>query len=328
MSDRAYISRFTPGELDGPVEAALEWLDWESIVPSQGRVYIKPNFTYPHFKPGVTTSPAMIEALVKALKSRTDRITVVESDGGAHAWSADEAFEGHNLPDLVQRYGITTANLMNMPREDVTVEIDKKQVTVPLPSPLLHEADVFISMPVPKMHVMTGVSLGFKNQWGCIPDVKRLKYHHRFTPSILAINKARRPGLLLFDGTHFLDRSGPMDGDLVNANLIVASDSPGAGSLVCAQLMGIDPMSIAHLKEAIRVGMMPPNVNDVELNAELGQFQLSPFRLERTLLNYVALYAFHSRLSTWFLYNSRFAKPVHQLMNLVRKPSTEITPYW
>jgi len=328
MSNRAYISRFTPDELDLAVEAALTWLNWENIVPTQARVYIKPNFTYPHFKPGVTTSPAMIEALVKALKSRTDKITIVESDGGAHAWSADEAFEGHNLPDLVQRYGITTANLMNMPKENVTVDIDDRPVTVPLPSPLVHDADVFISMPVPKMHVMTGVSLGFKNQWGCIPDVKRLKYHHKFTPSILAINKVLKSGLVLFDGTNFLDRSGPMDGDLVNANLIVASDSPGAGSSVCAQLMAIDPQSINHLNEAIRVGMMPADVADVELNAELSQFQLAPFRPERTILNYVALYAFHSRLSTWFLYNSRFAKPVHQLMNLVRKPSAEIRPYW
>jgi len=113
MRDRAYISRFTPDQLDVAVEAALSWLKWESIVPTQGRVYLKPNFTYPYFKPGVTTSPAMIAALVKSLKSLTDKITIVESDGGAHAWSADEAFEGHNLPDMAQRYGITTSNLMN-----------------------------------------------------------------------------------------------------------------------------------------------------------------------------------------------------------------------
>lgn len=82
----------------------------------------------------------MIEALAKALKSRTDRITVVVSDGGSHVWSAADTFAGHNLPDFAQRYGITTENIMNMPRENVTVDVGEKQVTVPLPAPLLSEA--------------------------------------------------------------------------------------------------------------------------------------------------------------------------------------------
>ncbi len=51
---------------------------------------------------------------------------------------------------------------------------------VKLPAALVEACDSFITVPVPKVHVMTNVSLGFKNQWGCLPDVKRLRDHYRF----------------------------------------------------------------------------------------------------------------------------------------------------
>ena len=76
---------------------ALEWLHWSEIIPSNARVAIKPNFTYPFYKPGVTTNPAVLEAVVSLIRTRTDKITIVESDGGSYAWPAQEAFAGHHV---------------------------------------------------------------------------------------------------------------------------------------------------------------------------------------------------------------------------------------
>jgi len=72
---------------------------------------------------------------------------------------------------------------------------------------LLREVDVFITLPVAKVHAMTGVSLGFKNQWGCQPTTMRLRNHPQFAHKILLINRLVRPRLALFDGTWFLDRT-------------------------------------------------------------------------------------------------------------------------
>ncbi len=48
------------------------------------RVFIKPNLTFPTFKPGVITNPACLEQLIIALKDYTDDITVGEADGGGY----------------------------------------------------------------------------------------------------------------------------------------------------------------------------------------------------------------------------------------------------
>ena len=74
----------------------------QDLVPAGGNVFIKPNLTYPRHKEGVTTSPAMLETLVRCLKDRSARITIVESDGAYNLWKAEQAFAGHGLYELVK----------------------------------------------------------------------------------------------------------------------------------------------------------------------------------------------------------------------------------
>jgi len=263
MVRKAFIHHTERGSLLICLSEAFEWLGWEKIISAGTKVFIKPNFTYPFYKPGVTTSPALIEATVSLLTSRGAMALVGESDGGSHAWTAEEAFEGHQVPEICARYGARAVNLSKLPREMAETNVAGRRIQVELPSMLLHDIDVFITMPVPKVHIMTGVSLAFKNQWGCIPDVKRLRYHPDFPYVVLAINKLLRPKLAVFDGTYFLNRTGPMDGEPVPLNLLIVSDDLGAGDLVCCEIMKIDPNHIGHLRLAMWEGMMPMSLSEV-----------------------------------------------------------------
>ena len=330
MAARVYVDRFdaSPGALRARVHEALGFVQAGRFLSADSRVFVKPNFTYPFYKPGVTTSPAVIEAVVEFLKEWTSRVTIVESDGGSNAWKAQEAFDGHGIPDLCRRYGVAYANLTALPRERAETEIGGRSVGIELASPMLHESDLFITLPVPKVHVMTGVSLAFKNQWGCIPDVKRLKNHPDLPYKVLAINKLLRTRIVLFDGTYFLDRTGPMDGDAIEMNLIVASDDPGTGSLACCEIMGLDPGTVSHKRLAMRIGMIPRTLEDAVLHKPLAEFQTRRFRLERTALNRISLTAFRSRFLTWLVWNSVWAKPIHELLYVFRGRPKDMTPYW
>src|SRR6266566_3795895 len=57
------------------------------------RIALKPNFTYPCYKPSVTTSPAVIREAVRILRDITTHIAIVETDGGYGAWKVAEAFK-------------------------------------------------------------------------------------------------------------------------------------------------------------------------------------------------------------------------------------------
>ncbi len=328
MPKKVFISNFDMLSIHETLKSGLEWININKIIFPGAKVFIKPNFTYPFYKPGVTTSPIIIEECIKILSNLTSNITIGETDGGSNAWQAEEAFVSHNFPYLSKRYGVQVVNLSDVKRERAETYIDGRKVCVELPSMLLQDVDVFITLPVPKVHIMTEVSLAFKNQWGCIPDVKRLRYHHNFDHTVLAINKLLRTRIAVYDGTYFLDRTGPMEGDAIRMNLLMVANDPGAGDLVCCHLMGLDPNQISHLNLAKKVKMMPDDFGGITLNVELKQFKKRNFRLEKTLLHRITLFVFKSRWATWLIYESFLAKPIHAILYFVRGYPNDVKPQW
>ena len=318
MSQRVFVARLQNGQtLLQQLRAAMEWLDWERIIPRNSRVFIKPNLTWRVPTPGVTVTPPFLRDLVAVLRDRTSSITVGEAVGGYNSYAVEEAFQSHGLYDVASTYGIDVLNLSNLPTEEVRGEIAGQEVSVHLPSYLLHQVDVFITVPVPKVHVMTGVSLGFKNQWGCLPGAMRLRNHPQFGRKIVLINKVLNPKLAIFDGTYFLNRSGPMVGVPVQKDLLIASDQIGAGSRACCEIMRIDPASIEHFRIARREGMFPDEIP--ACNAPLADFQGEEFTVKRSLVNWVAFAAFHSAALTHLIYDSKFADFAHSALYHIRR---------
>ena len=173
-------------------------------------------------------------------------------------------------------------------------------------------------MPVPKVHVMTYVTLGFKNQWGCIPDTMRFRNHSEFNEKIVAINKLLNPKIAIFDGTYFLDRTGPMDGDEIRMDLLIVSNDIGAGSLACCEIMNIDPARVKHFAVARKEDMFPSSLREVTLNDNIEKFNERKFHLERTLLNWLALGAFKNYWGSKIVYDSWLAGPIHQVLYMIR----------
>jgi len=308
-------------DLTAVVRSALVQTGLLERVTSSTRIALKPNFTYPYYKPGVTTSPQIIRETVKLLREYTSHIAIVETDGGYGAWKAVSAFAGHGLYELRDEFGIEIINLNDEPRELLSFRSGRQICQLPLPTRLLHATDLFITMPVPKIHCMTGLTLSYKNQWGCVPDIMRLRRHYIFDDAIVAINKALKPAVLA-DGTYFLDRNGPMDGEPVRMDLIIAATDAGAFDRYVAELMGFPWRRVRHLRRAVELGDMPSRLEDIRYNISPDEARMRVFSLERTLRNYIALFGFNSRFITWLGYESWFGKVVlHAILYaIVGKP--------
>lgn len=314
--------------LDTAMRAAIEQSSILAALKSQARVALKPNFTYPYYNPGVTTSPAVIRALVVILRDYTPNITVVETDGGYGAWPAREAFEGHGMYELQKEFGIRVVNLCDEPSEMISFRSGAAERQLPLPKRLLHETDLFITMPVPKIHSMTGLTLAYKNQWGCVPDTMRLRQHHVFDDAIVAINQILKPKVVA-DGTVFLDENGPMAGTPVRMGLIIAASNAGAFDRYTSELMGYPWKKVRHLRRAVALSDMPERLDDICFNIAPSQARMHTFQLKRTLRNYIALAGFKSRFITWLGYESWFGRVVlHSILyaiagkNVKPKPNT------
>jgi len=200
-------------------------------------------------------------------------------------------------------------NLCDGEKEHIDVLSGRETYQVPLPVLLLRETDVFITMPVPKIHAMTIVSLGYKNQWGCVPDIMRLRRHFIFNDAIVAINRALQPAVL-GDGSVFLDQHGPMDGKAVKMGCIIAASDVGAFDRYVSELMGIDWRRVPHLCRAAAQGEMPESLDEIICNLSPAEARTHSFHLARSLRDWIAFFGFRSRFMTWFGYESWFGRVV------------------
>jgi uncharacterized protein (DUF362 family) len=299
------------------IEAALEEAGVLARIGADTRVALKPNLTYPVPRPGVTTTPALFAALAEVIRRRTRHLVAVESDGGYGAWSADEAFEGHGFPAMARDIGFEVVNLSKEASEPIEYRARGGSRTLPLPVRLLHATDLLVSVPVPKVHSMTQVSLALKNQWGCIPDDMRMRNHHLFEEAVLAIDRRLRPAVLA-DGTWFLDDNGPMEGTPVRMDLVIGASDAGSFDRYVSELMGFDWQRVPHLRRAARRDQLPPRLDSIRANAPPAAFRTRTFRLRRTPRNWIALAGFRSRFLTWFGYESWFGRVVlHKVLYAV-----------
>lgn len=115
----------------------------------------------------------------------------------------------------------------------------------------LIDADVIISIPTMKTHLLTGVTLGMKNMYGTFPEVDKAKYHHKGIEEVIyEINSAFRPTLTVIDGTVGGEAIGPLSCRPVDFQTVIASGDVVAADSIACQLMGYDPHEITHIRKA------------------------------------------------------------------------------
>lgn len=317
---RAYLSFLEKG-YRACFEEGLEYLGVSERIGRGDRVAIKPNLTFPHFRKGVMTNPAAVEALLMVLADRGARITICESDsGGYNAFSMDEVFRVTGLTDIARKVGAQIVNLSGVESRAIEVRSGLRRLQVPLPKVILDETEWFVSMPVPKVHSNTILSLSIKNQWGVIQEpALRLKLHPYFTDVIHAVTRALPRPIAVMDGRYGLDRSGPMRGDVVEMGWTLMASDLYTCDLIASQLMGVPHRRVPHLKTILaREGRQ--EAGDVETNVSLAEFSGRAFCLERKWTDVPGLLTFHSRLLAYVGYESPLAKPLHWLLYRFREP--------
>ena len=287
-------------------------------------VFIKPNLTHPHFKAGVTTRRDFVASLVAALRNvnTTTKIYIGEGEGGYNSFSMTDAMQNMGFFEIADNNpNVEIINLSKMETRIVELRANGKPYTLNLPEIFFKEIDFSITCPLPKVHCMTGITLSFKNQWGCLPDTMRLKNHYVFDEIISQVCDVLKFRYAFLDGKYGLDNNGPMVGDPVAVNWFVASNSLGAFDRVVSGMMGFDWQRIGHLKMAAKYGLIPEN-DEIQIIGDPDALKRK-FTLKRNFWNYPALAAFSSRKLTHLFYFSMWAKLLHDIMYTFRKRPIE-----
>jgi uncharacterized protein (DUF362 family) len=297
----AYVSKFT--DIHQNIRDSLDFIRWAEHIKSDSTVFIKPNFTYPFYKEGITTNPLVLKEILVILKERAGRVIVGESDGGNHSFTADQAFKGHGILDICKETGAELVNLSTLPSQYIEDTIQGKRVKVQVPDLLIDEIDCLISVPVLKVHTMTLVTLSMKNLWGCYPDPMRCLHHKYLSRKLTLLTKILNPKIALIDGSYALNGHGPMYGEAVKANLLIAANNPVVADAFGTAIMGIPVSKVDHILIAEKEGIGTTNLAAVQFNDDWNKYRMK-FQVNKTLIDRLSMVTFHSECLAKLLMDS------------------------
>lgn len=237
------------------VRSALDSLGGiQEFVKKGDKVVIKINICggVPEIK-GTFTSTEVVSELVDLIRSVGAEPSIVDSD---MIWTKFwQAASDSGWVDWAKKKGVRLLNLADT--ELVRFDFGNgSAVGVEKISKELIDANVIISVPVMKTHLLTGVTLGMKNMYGTFPDIDKAKFHRKTIEDVIyEINLAFTPNLTIIDGSIGGEAIGPLSCTPLNFQTIVASNDVVTADAIACQLMGYDPMDITHLKIANERGL-------------------------------------------------------------------------
>ena len=216
------------------------------------RILIKPNhldFVDPH---PVTTSPEVIGAVVKLMRTLGAEEIVV-GEGSAFRRDLGSVAEKSGLSAILEKQKVPLIDInYDDPRPLLARGswfLDLDQIWFPYH---VREADLIISVPKLKTHHWTGVSLSMKNLFGTVPGSrygwpKNFLHFNRIPLSILGVYQTIPKTISIVDGIVGMEGDGPLFGNPVEHGLLAMGQDPVAVDSICANLMGFNAEEIEYL---------------------------------------------------------------------------------
>ena len=216
----------------------------------KGKIIIKPNLcTIAAYESGIISDIRIVEELIKYFKSKKidSKILIIESDSFDR--SAEEAFKRLGYNELQSKWDVKLINLTK--EEYVSTIISDIPYEINLPKIFLKEY-FFISVANLKTHDYQKITCVFKNQFGCIPDRLKEKYHPYLDETLYALDRFVQPNLCIVDGRIALEGSGPVDGEPLETGIMVIGEKSLAVDTTCAKIMGFEPLEVPYLRYAYK----------------------------------------------------------------------------
>jgi len=208
------------------------------------------------------------EAVIRILKDYAGSLSFGDSPGFG---KAEKAAKSAGLMEVAQRYGVAfdpfeTWQTVLVPEHFLVSSFDVATAAL--------DADVLISLPRLKTHGMTSYTGAIKNQFGCIPGLKKANWHSRmpkakdFSDMLLDINRVVDTKFAILDGIVAMEGNGPKNGSPRKMNTLIMGESLSAVDALAATLIGYDPLEIPYLKQAYKRKVGPVLLDDFEIMGE------------------------------------------------------------
>lgn len=218
------------------------------IIPRGSRVLIKPNLTAEEnlWEQGVVTGPLFMRALVEEVQ-KANPSEVIVAEAIAIGLNTKKAFEANGYREMARAAGAKLVDLYDHEFE---------RIKTPEGGVLKHawvskevlRADFFINAPVLKTHFASTITAAMKNLKGTTTYEEKKRFHYLgLNKAVAELNAVLKPHLIVVDGLIALEGDGPVSGNPVGLNLLLAGTDAVAVDTVAARIMDIDPAEVLPL---------------------------------------------------------------------------------
>ena len=245
-------------------------------IPPDAHVVLKPNLIMrADPQRAATTHPALVEAVAAHLREMgVQRITLADSPGGLYTPSLLKAlYETTGMAQAARNQGVA----LNLECGSRTLRAETGELCkeFEIIDPVA-QADFVISLCKLKTHCMTTLSCGVKNLFGCVPGLLKPQLHYRFPNGeqfarmLIDLSQLIRPGLTIVDGVEGMEGDGPTGGHRRPIGCTLAANGADlyALDLAAASIIGLGPDQVPTLAEAVRRGLCPSRVEQVEVDGD------------------------------------------------------------
>ncbi len=246
-------------ELLAPLEA-----EWPPIGTGV-RVLLKPNLiTDAAPDEAKTTHPALVGAVIRYFRRRGAQVRV--GDSPANVCDLERVWAKTGIAEVCAREQVELVNFEKAGSESFT----RNGFTFTLARPVL-DADMVISLPKVKTHVLTLLTGAVKNLYGCIPGLQKTALHKAyphpadFHALLAALYEVVRPGLAIADGIVGMEGDGPTAGSPRVLGFLAASPDAAALDATVARYLGLDLDAIAHLGAIQARGMGETRIESIRV---------------------------------------------------------------
>lgn len=270
-------NNYEQARVDAAIAEALDLLGGiERYVKPGDRVLLKLNLlagTAPD--KAVTTHPAVVRAMIGQVQAEGAIPQVGDCSGDEGPPSKARYLNVCRKAGILAVCEEMGAELVHLSAESVEMENLKGRAfkRFVLAKGVI-EADVVINLPKLKTHGLTLFTGGVKNNFGCIPGMRKAQMHLRaqgaedFSQMLVDLLLAVRPELTVMDAVVGMDGDGPRNGKAKKLGAILASADPVALDAVACQMVGIEPKMVPTTRLAHEQGVGVGELSQIEL---LGQ---------------------------------------------------------
>lgn len=252
----------------------LQEMGADEILSRCKKVLLKPNLTAEMpAATGVTSHPSVVEAVLRFTEECNVKDVVIGEGGGC---DTTKVFDRFGFSNLAKKYG---AQLVDFNRDE--------EIFLPVAHPLrikqfsiartVTECDCIVNLACLKIHTATSmVTLAMKNMMGCIARDRGIM-HEDFNEKLMDLLQVVFPSISIIDGIVGRER-GEIEGNPVDAKVMLASRDPVAVDAVGATVMGFAEGEVGHIALAEKFGFGNAQLRNIEIRGVNIKSVKKPFK--------------------------------------------------